>query len=189
MARPRSSGNPGAPSNEEAAGAAAGEQPPSTRFLMRQRMFAFGNDFDVENDRGERVFHIDGKPLRLRATLLFQDMQGHEIYRIQEKLLRVRDTMRISRGKVLVARVHNALFSPLRDRFRIEIPGGQDMTTHGNILYHEYTIERNGATVATVSKLWFRMRDTYGVEVAPSEDALLILAITVVIDTMSHEGR
>jgi uncharacterized protein YxjI len=156
---------------------------------MRQRLFAFGDDFDIENEQGERVFHVDGKALRIRATLVFQDLQGHEIYRIQEKLLRVRDTMRIYRGKVVVARVYNALFTPLRDRFRIEMPGGQDMTTHGNILYHEYTIDRNGDTVARVSKRWFHVRDTYGVEVAQSEDALLVLAITVVIDTMSHEGR
>jgi len=186
MARPRSRGDPGASTSGDAAQPAPDEQPHGTRFQMRQRLFAFGNDFDVENDRGERVFHIDGQALRQRAALLFQDMQGHEIYRIQEKLLQVRDMMRIYRGKVVVARVHNALFTPLRDRFRIEIPGGQDMTTHGNILYQEYTIERNGDTVAKVSKSWFRVRDTYGVEVAQSEDALLILAITVVIDTMSH---
>lgn len=189
MARPRSRGSPGALDGEGAAEPVPVEQPIGTRFQMRQRLFAFGDDFDIENDRGERIFHVDGKALSLRATLLFQDMQGNDIYRIQEKLLRVRDTMRIYRGRVVVARVHNALFTPLRDRFRIEIPGGQDMTTHGNILYHEYTIDRNGDTVARVSKSWFRVRDAYGVEVAPSEDALLVLAITVVIDTMSHEGR
>ena len=189
MARPKSRHNPGAVTSGAAPEPAPDEQPTGTRFQMRQRLFAFGDDFDIENDRGERVFHIDGKALRLRAMLLFQDMQGHEIYRIQEKLLRVRDTMRIFRGKVMVARVHNALFTPLRDRFRIEIPGGQDMTTHGTILYHEYTIERNGDTLARVSKRWFRARDTYGVEVAESGDALLLLAITAVIDTMSHEGR
>src|SRR4051812_4290174 len=164
MARPKFRGNQGAASNEAAAEPTPGQQPIGTRFQMRQRLFAFGNDFDIENDRGEQVFHIDGKALRLRAMLLFQDMQGNEIYRIQEKLLRVRDTMRIFRGKDMVARVHNALFTPLRDRFRIEIPGGQDMRTHGNILYHEYTVERNGDTLARVSKQWFRASDTYGVE-------------------------
>ena len=40
-----------------------------------------------------------------------------------------------------------------------------------------------------VSKNWFRVRNSYGVEVAPDEDAALLLAITVVIDMMAHEGR
>jgi uncharacterized protein YxjI len=57
------------------------------------------------------------------------------------------------------------------------------------VLYYDYQIERDGAAVARVSKRWFRISDTYGVEVAPSEDALLMLAITAIIDVMSHEGR
>jgi uncharacterized protein YxjI len=43
--------------------------------------------------------------------------------------------------------------------------------------------------VATVSKRWFRLRDSYGVEIASGQDNALILAITVVIDMMAHEGR
>jgi uncharacterized protein YxjI len=36
-----------------------------------------------------------------------------------------------------------------------------------------------------VSKRWFRVRDTYGVEIAPGEDDALILAIAVCVDAMS----
>jgi len=36
--------------------------------------------------------------------------------------------------------------------------------------------------VAEVSKRWFRVRDTYGIEVAPAQDDALILAVTVCID-------
>jgi len=71
----------------------------------------------------------------------------------------------------------------------VDIPGGQNLKTQGNILNHEYRIERDGTPVAVVSKGWFRVRDTYGVEVREGEDALLILAITVVIDMMAHQGR
>ena len=87
------------------------------------------------------------------------------------------------------AKVHNALITPLRDRWQIDVPGGQDLSTQGNIVNHEYDIERDRQRVATVSKKWFRVRDSYGVEVTPGEDAALLLAITVVIDMMAHEGR
>jgi uncharacterized protein YxjI len=41
-----------------------------------------------------------------------------------------------------------------------------------------------------VSKRWFRVRgDTYGVEVAPGENDILILASTAVLDTMAHPAR
>jgi uncharacterized protein YxjI len=61
------------------------------------------------------------------------------------------------------------------------------MHAKGNFVDHEYEIERDGDTVATISKRWFRVRDTYGVEVGPGEDAALVLAITVCIDSMAHD--
>jgi uncharacterized protein YxjI len=161
-----------------------------TRFQMRQRLVAIGQDFWIENDRGERVFKVDGKALRVRGTLIFEDAQGRPLYRIQERIARVRDTMNIENaGGGVAARVHNALITPLRDRWTINIPGGEDLTTQGNILHHQYRINRGRFTVAAISKKWFRVRDTYGVEVAPGEDAALMLAITVVIDMMAHSGR
>ena len=59
------------------------------------------------------------------------------------------------------------------------------MKAHGNIVDHEYEIERDGDTVARISKKWFRVRESYGVDIATGEDAALILAITVAIDSLS----
>ena len=160
------------------------------RFKMRQRMVAIGDDFWIENDRRQKIFKVDGKALRIRGTLLFEDAHGRQLYKIQEKMVRVRDTMNIEKADGgVAAKVHNALITPLRDRWQIDVPGGQDLSTQGNILNHEYRIERGRQTIATVSKRWFRVRDSYGVEIAPGEDAALMLAITVVIDMMAHSGR
>lgn len=160
------------------------------RFKMRQRLISIGRDFWIENERGQKVFKVDGKALRVRGTLIFEDAHGRALYKIQERLLRVRDTMTIENAQGgVAARVHNALITPLRDRWQIDIPGGQNLSTQGNILHHEYRIERGRLTVASVSKKWFRVRDTYGVEIAPGEDAALVMAITVVIDMMAHSGR
>jgi len=172
------------------AAAAPEEDRIGTRFQMRQRFFTIGDRFFIENDQRQRVFRVENKILRVRTTLKFQDMQGNDIYKIQEKLARIRDTMNIEDADGnTVATVHNALITPLRDRWKINVRGGDNLTTRGNILNHEYKIERDGFTVAVVSKRWFRVRDTYGVEVANSEDALLMLAITVVVDMMAHAGR
>ncbi|WP_370574486.1 LURP-one-related/scramblase family protein [Methanomethylovorans sp.] len=160
-----------------------------TRFKMRQRFFTIGDRFFIENEQGDKVFQVENKVLRLRKTLNFQDMQGNDIYKIQEKLVRIRDTMEIEKDGQVVAEVHNALITPLRDRWKISVPGGEDLTAKGNILNHEYKILRGDQVIGAVSKGWFRIRDTYGVDVSNTEDALLILAITVAIDSMAHEGR
>jgi uncharacterized protein YxjI len=156
------------------------------RFMVRERMVAFGDDFYVENGRGERVYWIDGKALRIRSTLLFKDMQGNEKFKFQEQLLRVRETMTLYNADGSVAaKIRKALITVLRDRYTIEVPGHGTLETRGNILYHEYTIEMNNMPVAQVSRAWFRVRNTYGVQVMPGTiDPLLALAMAVGIDMM-----
>jgi len=162
----------------------------ATRYQMRQRMLSIGDDYIIENERGEHVFKLDGKALRIRKTILFEDMDGHELCKIQERMMRLRDSMEIEGpdGHRL-AMVHKAMITPLRERWVVDVEGGPDLHAQGNFVDHEYTIERDGDKVAEVSKRWFRVRDTYGVEVAPGENDILILATTAVIDSMAHPAR
>ena len=158
-----------------------------TKYRMREKMFAIGDDFWIENEAGERAFKVNGKALRIRDTLVLEDPSGAELMTIQEKKVRVRDTMEIEQDGHTVATVKKALVSPLRDRFAIEVEGGEDMEAKGNIVNHEYKIERGGDEVAEVSKRWFRVRDTYGTQIAPDQNDALILAVTVCIDQMTHD--
>jgi uncharacterized protein YxjI len=157
---------------------------------MRQRMLSIGDDYEIENERGERVFKLDGKALRIRKTILFKDMDGQELLKIQERMLHIKDSMEIEDpGGKRVAMVKKAMITPLRERWIIKVEDGEDLHVEGNIVDHEYRIERDGDKVAEVSMRWFRVRDTYGVEVAPGEDDILILASTAVLDTMAHPDR
>jgi uncharacterized protein YxjI len=158
-----------------------------TKYQMREKVFAIGDDYWIETDGGERVFKVNGKAVRVRDTFVLETPGGEELFTIQEKKLSVRDKIEIERGGHTVATVKKALVSPLRDRFSIDIEDGEDMEAKGNIVDHEYTIERGGDKVAEVSKRWFRVRDTYGIEVAPDQDDALILAVTVCIDQMTHD--
>jgi uncharacterized protein YxjI len=157
-----------------------------TKYRMQEKLFAIGDDFWIENEQGERAFKVDGKALRIRDTLVLEDSTGAETYTVQEKKLHIRDTMSIERSGETAATVRKALISPLRDRFTIELEHGEDLEAKGNIVDHEFTIKRDGDTVAEISKRWFRIRDTYGVEIAPGEADALILAVTVCIDEMGE---
>lgn len=158
-----------------------------SRYRMHEKLFSIGDDFWIENQDGERAFKVNGKALRIRDTLVLEDPSGAELFTIQEKKLHVRDTMEIERGGRTVATVKKALISPLRERYSIEVEGGEDMEAKGNVVDHEYKIERGGDKVGEVSKRWFRVRDTYGIEVAPGQDDALILAAAVCIDRMAHD--
>ena len=160
----------------------------ATRYQMRQKMVSIGDDFWIENQDGDKVFKVDGKALRVRDTLNFDDRQGQTLCKIQERKLRVKDSMKIEgpNGEEL-AMVKKALITPVRDRWTAKIGNGPDLDVQGNILDHEYTIEGDGRKVAEISKKWFRVRDTYGVEVAPDQNDIVILAITVAVDMMAHD--
>jgi uncharacterized protein YxjI len=160
------------------------------RLKVRERLFAFGDDFWIENARGRRVYLVDGKALRVRDTLLFKDLQGQERYKLQEKMVRVRDTMTLYNADGSdAATIKKALITPLRDRYTVDLSGHGQLETQGNILHHEYTIEENRRPVATISKKWFRVRDTYSIDVAPGTiDPLLAVAMTVAIDMMQGVG-
>jgi uncharacterized protein YxjI len=159
------------------------------RYRMRQKLFSVGDDSWIEDDDGNRVFKVDGKALRVRKTFELKDASGHELLKIQERKLHIHDTMRIERGDGDAATVKKALITPLRERFTVHLADGSELTAKGNIVDHEYSIEGDGEKIAEVSKRWFRVRDTYGIEIAPGHDDALLLAVSVCIDEMSERGR
>ena len=161
------------------------------RYIMRQRIFAIGQDFNINDATGQPRFKIDGKVRVVKESLKFRDMQGNLLYKLDEKVLRIRKSFDIldANGRV-VAKVHNAIVDPLRERFTIEIPGGEDMVTMGKVIWAQYDIRRGQREVAKISKQFSWIgRDQYVVDVLQGEDDCLILAITVVIDMMVSNGR
>lgn len=164
-----------------------GRKGTATRYQMREKLIAFGDDFYIMNEAGQKVFKVDGKVLRIRDTLKFEDMQGNTLCQIQERMLRIKDVMAIEDGQGnKIAEVKKALITPLRDRWIVKFGDGPDLDVQGNILDHEYEIKNGRQKVAQVSKKWFRVRDTYGVEIAPGQQDVVILAITAALDQMAH---
>jgi len=160
----------------------------STRYKIRQKLVSIGDDFWIENHEGKRVFKVDGKILRIRKTLVFEDVNGRKLCQIKERLLTIKDTMVIEDpdGKD-IAVIKKALIAPLRDKWNVNVKGREDLVVQGNILDLEYDIKQGRKIVAEVSKKWFRLTDTYGVEIDEGQNDILILAIAVAIDMMAHE--
>jgi uncharacterized protein YxjI len=164
-----------------------GDDAPANVYRMQEKLVSIGDDFWIENGAGERVYKVDGKAVRIRETLEIKDTDGREVATIREKLVSVRDVMTIERGGQTLATIKKALFTPLRERFEVETTSGVKYEVQGRITDHQYTFESDGKKVAEVAKKWFRIRDSYGVEVSAGEDVALILAATVAIDQMTHD--
>ena len=160
----------------------------TARYKIRQNLVSIGDDFWIENDEGKRVYKVDGKVLRIRKTLVFEDAKGRKLVQIQERLLTIKDTMVIEDADGRdIATIKKALIAPFRDKWDVKVKNGPDLDVQGNTLDHEYTVKQGREKVAEISKKWFRLTDTYGVEIAEGQDEILILAIAVAIDMMAHD--
>ena len=157
------------------------------RYVMRQKLLAMGDDFQIRDEAGNEVYYVDGRALSFGDKLSFRDVRSkQELAVIDQKLLAIGPTYEIFRGGRQVAVVKKKLFTLLRSRFTVDVPGPDDLEAVGDFIGHDYTFSRGGREVARVSKKWFRISDTYGIEIAEGEDHVLILASAVVIDLCVH---
>ena len=159
------------------------------RYLVRERIFSIGTDFWIEDEYGNRPFYVDGKALSVREACELRDADGNLLTRIHKKLLAMRDTMEIEAadGHTL-AKVRPAFFSPIRHRYEIDLSDGQRLEAVGNFTDKDWEIAGADGIVGQVSRHWFRIRDTYGVEVAPGVNDPLVISIAVCIDHI-HEDK
>jgi uncharacterized protein YxjI len=157
------------------------------RYLVREKIFSIKDDFWVTDADGNRAFFIDAKILSLRHTLELKDASGGVLAAIKHKLLTFTDAMEIEHDGAVVATVHKAVISPLHHRSVINLAGGERLEAVGNIIDKDFEIRDGHQVIARVSRAWFRLSDTYGVDVAPGENDALMIAIAVCLDRIHAE--
>jgi uncharacterized protein YxjI len=151
-------------------------------YVIRERLFRLGEDSDITDEAGQPVLHVDGKVLSLHNRLVLRDPAGREVGQVHRKLAALRPTYEITIDGKNVAEVRKHLFTPFGERFTIDVPGASDMEISGDLFSHEFTIDRDDQTVATISTRWLTVTASYAVEVSPGEDDVLILASILALD-------
>ena len=155
---------------------------------MRERMFSIGEDFWIEDEKGQRAFLVDGKALRLRQTFELKGPGDEILAVIRKKIISIRDTMVVERDGETIAKVHKKLFSPLHHKMLIELADGQEWTATGDIIEKNYVIESEQGVIAQTSRKWFRIRESYGIEIA-HPDLPLVLSVAVAVDELAEDAR
>jgi uncharacterized protein YxjI len=155
-------------------------------YVIRERFFSIGDDFDILDEHGTKLLHVDGKVFSLRNKVVIEDLDGQELASVHRHLVALRPTYEIRIGGEKAAEVRKRLFTPFREKFTIDVPGPDDLEMRGDLLDHEYVIDRGGREVAAVSKRWLTIRDTYAVQIAADQDPLLILASVLALDLALH---
>jgi uncharacterized protein YxjI len=161
------------------------------RFLVRDRLLGFGDDYWIEDDRGNKVFLVDGKAMRLRDTFELKDTQGHVLVDIRQKMFALRDTMVIEREDQPLATIRRKRLSLLRNHYRVSLgDGSTELDVSGKILDREFAIEYDGELLAVISRRWLQVRETYGVDVVRDDaDPALLIAVTVCVIHLAEKER
>lgn len=157
------------------------------RFIVRQKIFSFGDNFTIKDQYGKDHFTVKGKVFAIGDKLRIYDMAGRELYYIEQKLFRLLPEYIIYQGGQPVAKVKKE-FTFFRPKFNITSTLG-NFTIEGNFLGMDFSIRKNGRHVAQVSKRWFSFADTYGVDIVEGEDYGFLLALVIVIDQVIHDDN
>ncbi|MFE1266660.1 LURP-one-related/scramblase family protein [Streptomyces sp. NPDC058758] len=157
------------------------------KYLVREKIFAIGDDYWIEDEDGRHAFLVDGKALRLRDTLELKDPDGRVLVTLREKLLSLRDAMTVERDERPLATVRRKRLSLLRNHYRVTLVDGTELDVSGRILDREFAVEYDGELLAHVSRRWLRVRDTYAVDVVREDaDAALLIAVAVCVIRMAE---
>ncbi|MFJ3882765.1 LURP-one-related/scramblase family protein [Streptomyces sp. NPDC090077] len=160
------------------------------KYLVRDKLLAIGDDYWIEDEDGRHAFLVDGKALRFRDTLELEDPQERVLLTLREKLFTLRDAMTLERDGQRLAVVRRKRLSLLRNHFRVTMSEGTELDVSGRILDREFKVEYEGELLALVSRQWYRIRETYAVDVVREDaDAALLVALAVCVIRMAEKER
>jgi uncharacterized protein YxjI len=152
------------------------------RYQVREKLFRLGEDNDILNDAGQPVLQVDGKVFSIHGLMLVNDLTGTEVGRVSRKLVALLATYEIALSSGVTAEVHQRFTGPFHPKWNVSVSGGQELEMSGNFMGHDFTLTANGQTVASVSKAWISLADSYGVDVVEGQNDLLILCAVLALE-------
>lgn len=157
------------------------------KYLIKQKVFSLNSSFTIKNELEEDCFQVEGKVFSLGKKLALNDMLGNEIFFIEQKLMKLMPEYHLKRNGETVAIITKKL-SFLKAKFEISSSIGH-FYIEGSPLGYNYTIIEDNQIIATISKQFFALSDTYGVEVNENQDSAFIIGLIIVIDQVMNEGN
>jgi uncharacterized protein YxjI len=159
------------------------------RYVIREQFFRLGEHSQITDESGHPLYEVDGKVLSLHNTLVMRNMQGQEVATVKRELIALTPTYRIERPGRTSVQVRKRLINLFGDHYTIDIPGPDDLEIEGDLFDHEYHVKRAGDIIATISRQWIALTDTYGVETTPGDDDVLLLASVLALDLAEDRER
>ncbi len=145
---------------------------------FRQRVFSWFDSYDISDAIGATVFAVKGKFSLWGHKLLILDNNGQEVGMLRECRMRIRPQFKVFINGQLLGKIIKRI-SLFRPKFKFTF---NPWEVKGNIFAFDYQILDREKLIATVSKEILRLSDTYTIDVADPQNALLVLMVVLGID-------
>lgn len=151
---------------------------------IRQKIFSFGDKYNVFNEQEQPVFTVHGEIFTFGAKIHVCDLAGNELYYIQQKLFRFLPEYHIFNGENLCAVIKKEL-SFFKPRLFIQSQFG-DFNIEGNLFGMDFEIRNGDLPVGEIHKKWLSFGDTYELIVHNPDDAAFFSTMVIAIDNCLH---
>ena len=148
------------------------------KILFKQRFFSWLDSYDIYDEEGRTAYTVEGK-LSWGHRLEIYGPAGDHLGTVKEEVLTLLPRFALYAGEEYLGCIRKefALFHP---RFTLDCNGWE---VEGSFLEWDYAVtDPAGRTVMAASKELLHWTDTYVLDIARPEDALLCLMIVLAID-------
>ena len=148
------------------------------KLIFKQRLFSWLDSYDIYSEAGATVYTVEGR-LSWGHCLEIHGAAGRHVGTVKEEVLTFLPRFAIYLGGQQVGTIRKE-FTFFRPRFTLDCNG---WSVDGALMEWDYNIwDGNGGLAATVSKELLRLTDTYIIDVANPDNALMALLIVLAID-------
>lgn len=148
------------------------------KLLFKQRLFSWFDSYDIYDESGDTAYTVKGK-LNWGHRLEIYDRFGNHVGTVLEKILTFLPKFEFYVNDQLIGEIRKE-FTFLKPKFTLDCNG---WTVDGDWLEWDYIVnDPGGRQVMRAEKEVFHFTDTYVMDIAQEEDALLCLMIVLAID-------
>lgn len=148
------------------------------KLILKEKILSILDSFNVYDEHDDIYFKVKGKVALTHKQAIY-DAKGNEVGVVKEKIIDILPNFLLYKDGKKVG-VCRKKISVIRPKFEIDFNGWD---IKGNWLEWDYSIvDKNGKTVATISKKLLRLTDTYVIDVKDEDDALDALMVVLAID-------
>lgn len=151
------------------------------KLAIEQRIFSWKDRFTIRDDAGRDRYYVEGELISWGKQLHVTNTAGVEVAYIEEEIFSFLPRYRVYVGDRQIAEVERA-FSFFRHHYTVDGVDGLNWDVQGDLWSHEFTVTRNGVSVASISKEWFTWGDCYALDILDPADELQALALVLAID-------